>query len=1049
MIRPSNNGKYELSRNDRVSRAAGKKRLPTDVRRREVELIAAPPEPRVRVIEPTLNVFVGSSAAAVGSRYKKLAIDQGTISLVANVALDSDAMTQSGASGCPSFSDEEFVHLKTDRVKNIVQNPEAHRKIIEQVGLDHPENADFIGRLLNEGLDQAGQVREFGYLAYLVNFAAVKKAIKNALAKLNGTHTALRTQLESDNRVVVNRRLNINIVFSNCGGTGSSMVIAVTSTVRELTKSLPIEVTGIMIMPSTFDSVMDGKPEEQVRLGANAAATIREIHAAQTGVLARHRVQIGPDERDQVPVPAGLFNQLFVVGRETADGLDLLSSEAVFDSIALYLAALAGTEISDRIAVEDANQASLRGLTPDPVTGLPRYISSLSAQGLVLPVERMSRRFTAWQVSEFIERCVVGGGAEASAIDSLIEDWMARPLSGEGTVIDARELPAMLQRCSLPNPATLLRPLYRAVRGNERVHYRNSPFVQACLRAQAAFKETQLPGVESELTATVTSLGEELKAAFRKQIGQIAKSLGWQAAKTYAAGLEGRLKGIATELSAGAESDLAVSRSAANQLKEAIVPLQGRLRGWLTSGKRQDLCASHYQTAVVAAVRHLSKAAANRVVNGLIAELLKHQQVADRTLAGAKRHLERLRVEGEEARTGKRLTTHSLVELDVSTDATDRKLYDQLRIAPSELAEKLRNDLNCPLAAATRQVMVDTESFNTLVEQVRQAFVSRLASVSVVDVIAEQLADESSAETMKAIIFQGVTGCQPMWRAESGQANIEFADSMIIGVPECPSESKRDRVVSALMSAASHRIHANGQYNGNASEVTSGDTHRIYIVRRVHGGSFHYLPDVVRAQTDYDQWTRHGGHPVHIFGPRIALPSVLPLADVDDGTFEFAVGLAAGWIANRGPYWYWNLEPVSGGEGKFACRLTSHWDGLGYVGMKRVEGNCLDALVRCGDVVYEADDAATPGQRIGESLAEARESVVHNGEMIEIIRELFDRLRVAAGDHRVATELDQYVTSLRRRARTGDAHYALIGEMGDSLAREIDRIRRHQPNRRR
>jgi hypothetical protein len=82
-------------------------------------------------------------------------------------------------------------------------------------------------------------------------------------------------------------------------------------------------------------------------------------------------------------------------------------------------------------------------------------------------------------------------------------------------------------------------------------------------------------------------------------------------------------------------------------------------------------------------------------------------------------------------------------------------------------------------------------------------------------------------------------------------------------------------------------------------------------------------------------------------------------------------------------------------------------------------------------------------------LAEAHESVVHNLELIEIVRELFDRLRIAAGDKRVAADLEQYASALRRRTRCGDAHFAMVGEMSDRLTHEVERIRRHQPTRRR
>jgi len=407
MIRPSKHENLEKRPTARPSRivTGDGNRISKIERRRELERLI---EPQTRVIERSFVVGLGTSSAISVSGLVKLLNEQGTDSLVKVVVVDSDRKAQAGAVGCRSFTDEEFVPVATDRVSNILDNPEAHRKIIEQVGLDDPDTAAFLRRLLNEGMSQAGQVRLFGYLGFLVNYTAIKKALKNAISALNGAHAALEKQLASDNRVIVSRRLNVYVVFSSPGGSGSSMAVPVTALLRELTKSLPVEVTGIMMMASTFDGVMDGKPEEHIRLGANTGAMMRELNAAQTGVLAENRVMIGPDERDQVPIPSGLFNQLLVVGRNLADGLDLLHKEAVTDSVSTYLAAMIGTEISDVAAVNDANQASLRGLTPDPLTGASRYLSSLGAQTLVLPVERMSTHFTAQQSIELIRQRVVG-----------------------------------------------------------------------------------------------------------------------------------------------------------------------------------------------------------------------------------------------------------------------------------------------------------------------------------------------------------------------------------------------------------------------------------------------------------------------------------------------------------------------------------------------------------------------------------------------------------------------------------------------------------------
>ena len=143
-----------------------------------------------------------------------------------------------------------------------------------------------------------------------------------------------------------------------------------------------VEVVLCVVMPSAFDSALRGRPEQESRVRANTHAFFEELHAAQAGFFTRHNLTVGPDERNTKRLTAGMFNQLMLVGRYTADGRDLLTPQAVFDTFALHLAAEIGTEIADRIEMDEANEASIRNLAIDDATLLPRYASTIGASAL-------------------------------------------------------------------------------------------------------------------------------------------------------------------------------------------------------------------------------------------------------------------------------------------------------------------------------------------------------------------------------------------------------------------------------------------------------------------------------------------------------------------------------------------------------------------------------------------------------------------------------------------------------------------------------------------
>ena len=498
------------------------------------------------------------------------------------------------------------------------------------------------------------------------------------------------------------------------------------------------------------------------------------------------------------------------------------------------------------------------------------------------------------------------------------------------------------------------------------------------------------------------------------------------------------------QLQVDADSDAVLARSAASSIKEATVPLRSAMRSLFASKKRQDRIASLYQTAIVAATGNLAKLAAKRVIIALQSELQAQQQVAERTLAGAKQCLSRSKLTLADTRAGRYVTADSMVELDVSTVASDDRLYESFRLSSPELLERLCRSMSLSAAAALRRIVTSPEVFEGLGQELTRSFLKKLATVSVVDVLADQLNDPKVAADARARISQAVIGCQPMWRAESGQNGVEFSDTMLIGIPESSSGSKHKAVVDALLGAASHRIHADGQYNGSVGHVTSGDRHRIYVIRRSHGACLHYLPEVTKARADYDQWLRSGGHPVHIFNPQtvMKMQPILPHDVADEGELAFALGLACGWIATRGPHWYWNLDRSTSDPKKQVCRLTSHWNGIAFQDMKRV-ADCvsLNMLVQSGRLVYEEQSEPLPTQKLGQGMDDAFECVSQNGEMIEMIRETFDELRATAGDGRVAEDLEKYVQQLKQRIRPSDAQFGLTLKMTEQLAYQASQLR--------
>ena len=998
-----------------------------------------------RTIAPSLIIALGGSAGQILSRVKKLLATQGTDSYAWFVAIDTDEKAQAGAEGCPGFTDEEFVHIKMDRVRNVIQNPKSHKRIVERLGTDDPENSAFHERLLNEGLEQAGQVRSFGELSLLAEYQRVRSAIRGAIGHLNGAHSHLEKQLQSQNRVSIQRHMNIYVVFSNAGGTGSSMALEVMALLRELTKQMHAEVVGYMVMPSTFDSVMEGRPEQEKRIRANAFATTSELNAFREGFGTQQGITLGPDERDVIPVSAGLFNQLVTISRNMADGRDLRTPEAVFDTAALHLAADIGTEIADRIDIDDANQATLRGLTPDPTTGKSRYVSTIGATALTFPVGRVARACAARAMHSFIQERVLGAEPGLESVDQAVEAWTAQPLDGESMIISAAATPGILRRAVLSNPSTLIRPLFQVVTGTQRVYYKDSVFPQHADRLKQNFQKTQIPDFESRLGEIGTSLIEDLTSSLKKQVARIARDSGWREVREFCRSLTRILQRDAETMSTGSQADYEHAKVSFSKVKDAIVPLQTFWGSFGTDRKRQDLVAEHLQNAMTAAVDSITRITAHRVVKAIIAEVASYERVASDVVTKAGVQLEQAQSAFEDARAGRSVTTDSQAEIDVSTPATDKSLFRTHRIDNSTILDQLSKSLSKSPADTLRGLVSTPGLYESLSKKLLSHFLDRFEAVSVVDVLADQLSDPKTERSALTRIREAVVGCQPLWRAESGQLGVEFADTMIVGLPESDVSVKRELVAGVLKDVASHRIHANGQYNGRACQVTSGDMHRIYIIRRTQGACLHYLPEVLDCQVAYEQWNKMGGHSVHIFNAETVsrMPSILPKSDIDDGDLAFALGLAYGFIANRGPHWYWNLAVDKSRGNTLVCRLTSHWDGIAFQNQTRaVSRGALATFVGTNRLVYEVRDDMLVSDKLAQGMDNALQAVLQNGEMIETILTAFNDMRAAAGDAPVADELEGYVTSLKKRTRSSAQNYDTITKMLGLLSQQVTELRR-------
>ena len=131
---------------------------------------------------------------------------------------------------------------------------------------------------------------------------------------------------------------------------------------------------------------------------------------------------------------------------------------------------------------------------------------SLGALALALPVVRLAKYCAAKQLVQVLRKHVLGPSAKPEVVAELTQRWMNNPVDDPKLRLHESELASSLARAYLPNSATVARPLYAAVSGNNRAYHRNGIFARDALRLEGEWQEGQLLAVQSRISELSVNL---------------------------------------------------------------------------------------------------------------------------------------------------------------------------------------------------------------------------------------------------------------------------------------------------------------------------------------------------------------------------------------------------------------------------------------------------------------------------------------------------------------------------------------------------------------
>ena len=333
--------------------------------------------------EPTLFLFLGTSSAQIGWRLKELLRQAyGDVPILRFLWVDADSTVDPYVSSW--FLPVERAELTGFNGDAVLANINNFPTIRNWWPRESRLKAGFINR-------GAGQMRPVGRLALFCMFndrnagPAFIDKLRLACESIQQIENIDATERMSNDgmRFVVERgSVRVVILFSTCGGTGSSMTFDLAYLCRHLLREANPTVMSVALLPSIMDKAIKNEtPTQRERIRANTYAWFKECNY----LIENPHWNVAYPEGAPLSMQAPPFDMNFVVEIGNQAGNRLNSEDDIFNMIASAIFLDTGSSIGGAIRGFNANVSVLL----EEFQGRRRSFSSMAAASLIYPVEKI------------------------------------------------------------------------------------------------------------------------------------------------------------------------------------------------------------------------------------------------------------------------------------------------------------------------------------------------------------------------------------------------------------------------------------------------------------------------------------------------------------------------------------------------------------------------------------------------------------------------------------------------------------------------------------
>ncbi len=760
-------------------------------------------------------------------------------------------------------ADTELVNVGGIEVANILRNLDKYPAIAAWITEDKeriPVGAIVMG---------ARQVRPLGRLSFFWKVELMYNKIKEAVDFL----TRMK-ELPSEQRGV-----NVYIVSSVCGGTGSGAILDTAYLARQAINRSGITsafcfINAYLCLPSVFPRV------EKMGIESNAFATLQEID---------HFIEIGEWKMDYGNPRVSIvefsgqppFNICYLIDTKNEQGQGLAGLDEIAPMIAeqIYLqigsqVGAAGNSVFDNVNV-------LANVAEDKESGKYKRtaFSSFGTASLVFPAQKI------------IDTCANRLGAE------LIRESLLRKVSDPGRVDSA--LTNFMQASQL-EPETLLQQVARDAKGNlirimldPKVldRFKESEVLQASQQYTAREESRVDNEYNQALEINKRGIGDFLTQKLDAELNRLAddSSFGLTFSLAFLEKLDGTLARIRTDMDkARAEFDVKKDRALANTRQAQMAYGDSFKAGPIGKANKIKDSRNRY---ILTFQEYLSARFESRkrdIAISLMATLSTIIQGKRAALQGTIDRLQfiqnKFETFTERVDNGKQRVDYILLQ-EISTDADTKRYYKEHyeRLGSSPVSGLL--EAQGPLHSWFE--LEEAGLSDRILTYTRSVF-EDINAISIEQIIMEKKNEMEPEKRLFDLINRSV----PFWMYQTAGvlgADWSFKNICIIGVPD------QDH---------SLYVDINPNLEGTDTKLASTfDPHIITVMQTKHGVPLFALTQYKDFKQAHDHVLKTNLKPLYVF------PEVRPGGELAKQVF--ALGMAYGFIFKSGTlYFIQSLDPA-------------------------------------------------------------------------------------------------------------------------------------------